>query len=94
MVDISPHPLQAQISALKVEHQQVKDIIQELESSQNFNSLALKRYKKKKLCLKDSIHKLENDMLPDIIAWNGAEWFEIISGFISWFKTVPPWSCF
>jgi len=68
MVDISPHPLQAQISALKVEHRQVKDIIQELESSQNFNSLALKRYKKKKLCLKDSIHKLENDMLPDIIA--------------------------
>jgi len=68
MVDISPHPLQAQISALKVEHRQVKDIIQELESSQNFNSLALKRYKKKKLCLKDSIYKLENDMLPDIIA--------------------------
>ena len=68
MVDISPHPLQAQISALKLEHQQVKDIIQKLENSQNFNSLAMKRYKKKKLCLKDSIQKLENDMLPDIIA--------------------------
>ncbi len=68
MVDISPHPLQAQISALRVEHRQVKDIIEELENSKNLNSLALKRYKKKKLCLKDSIHKLENEMLPDIIA--------------------------
>ncbi len=68
MVDISPHPLQAQISALKIEHRQVKDIILKLENSQRFNSLAVKRYKKKKLCLKDFIRKLENEMLPDIIA--------------------------
>ncbi len=68
MVDISPHPLQAQISALKIEHRQVKDIILKLENSQRFNSLAVKRYKKKKLCLKDCIRKLENEMLPDIIA--------------------------
>jgi len=68
MVDISPHPLQAQISALKIEHRQVKDIILQLENGQKFNSLAVKRYKKKKLCLKDSIQKLENEMLPDIIA--------------------------
>jgi len=68
MVDISPHPLRAQISALKVKHQEVKDIIRKLENCQNFDGLAVKRFKKKKLCLKDTIQKLENEMLPDIIA--------------------------
>lgn len=68
MVDISPHPLQARISALKIEHQKIKDIISKLENSQNINGLAVKRYKKKKLFLKDNIQKLEDEMLPDIIA--------------------------
>jgi len=68
MIDISPHPLQARISELKLEHQQVKDIISELENNQTFNGLTIKRYKKKKLCLKDTIQKLEDEMLPDIIA--------------------------
>ncbi len=68
MVDISPHPLQARVSALKIEHRQVKEMLLKLETSQNLNGLEIKRYKKKKLCLKDTIQKLEDEMLPNIIA--------------------------
>jgi len=68
MIDISPHPLQARISALRIEHRQVKEIILKLENRQNCDDFAVKRYKKKKLFLKDTILKLEDEMLPDIIA--------------------------
>lgn len=68
MIDISPHPLQARVSALKIRHREVKDMILKLENCQNFDGLAVQRFKKKKLCLKDTIQKLEDEMLPDIIA--------------------------
>lgn len=68
MVDISPHPLQAQISALRIEHSEINAAILKLENRKNFDGLAVKRYKKKKLCLKDAILKLEDEMVPDIIA--------------------------
>ena len=68
MNDISPHPLQARVSALKIRHQEIKDNIMKLENSRMFDGLAVMRFKKKKLHLKDTIQKLENEMLPDIIA--------------------------
>jgi len=68
MIDICPHPLQARISALRIEHRHVKELILKLENRQNCNDFAVKRYKKKKLFLKDTILKLEDEMLPDIIA--------------------------
>ena len=68
MIDISPHPLQARISALKIQHREVKGIILKLENGRKFNGLEVMRFKKKKLCLKDTIQKLEDEMLPNIIA--------------------------
>ncbi len=68
MVDISPHPLQAQVTALRIKHQQIKKTLLKLESNQSLNGFAIQRYKKKKMFLKDNIQKLEDEMLPDIIA--------------------------
>ncbi len=68
MTEMSPEELQTRILVLKQEHREIDEILQELENSGNTDRFTIKRYKKKKLHLKDTILKLEDDLLPDIIA--------------------------
>ena len=56
------------IQQLRVQHRDLDDAIDALLKSCTTNMLQIKRLKKQKLMLKDQIAKLEDEMLPDIIA--------------------------
>ena len=56
------------IQQLRVQHRDLDDAIDALLNSGTSNMLQIKRLKKQKLLLKDKIAKLEDEMLPDIIA--------------------------
>ena len=56
------------LNGLKREHRDLDTEIQALVASVAVDQLLLKRLKKRKLMLRDHISKLEDSMLPDIIA--------------------------
>jgi hypothetical protein len=60
--------LRAMLARLKQEHRDLDSAINALEESGRADALQLKRLKKKKLFLKDEISRIEDQLLPDIIA--------------------------
>jgi len=60
--------LEERLFELKQEHRDLDDVINRLLSSPDVEELQLKRFKKRKLKLKDTILKLENALIPDILA--------------------------
>ncbi|MGF1629799.1 MAG: YdcH family protein [Kiloniellaceae bacterium] len=60
--------LRRKLAELKSEHRDLDDIISHLSETRPFDQLQLQRLKKRKLSLKDQILKLEDALLPDIIA--------------------------
>ncbi len=60
--------LKAQLTELKNEHRDLDEIIHDLTSSGPYDQIKLQRLKKRKLQLKDQISRLEDGILPDIIA--------------------------
>ena len=60
--------LEERLYALKQEHRDLDDVINRLLQSPVVEELQLKRFKKRKLKLKDTIAQLENVLLPDILA--------------------------
>lgn len=60
--------LRATLLRLKQEHRDLDSAINALEESGRADQLQLKRLKKKKLFLKDEIARIEDQLLPDIIA--------------------------
>ena len=60
--------LRANLLKLKQEHRDLDSAIEALEESGRADQLQLKRLKKKKLSLKDEIARIEDQLLPDIIA--------------------------
>ncbi len=60
--------LRATLLKLKQEHRDLDSAINALELSGRADPLQLKRLKKKKLYLKDEIARIEDQLLPDIIA--------------------------
>jgi hypothetical protein len=60
--------LREQLVKLRSEHRLLDDEILALESSGGADQLMIRRLKKKKLALKDQIIKIEDQLLPDIIA--------------------------
>lgn len=59
---------QQQLEQLKVEHRDLDDAIQALAAKAVVDQLQIARLKKKKLILKDRIMRLEDQLVPDIIA--------------------------
>ncbi len=53
---------------LKQEHRDLDDAIQALSGTRASDQLQLQRLKKKKLHLKDEISRIQDRLLPDIIA--------------------------
>jgi hypothetical protein len=53
---------------LRQEHRDLDEAIQALIASGPFDQLQLTRLKKRKLFLRDQIAKLEDEIVPDIIA--------------------------
>lgn len=60
--------IEARIAALEMEHQDLDDIIERLSEHPTQDQLQLRRLKKRKLLLKDSIARLEVMLVPDILA--------------------------
>ena len=60
--------IRRRIVELKVEHRDLDDAIEYLISTGTFEELKIKRMKKRKLQLKDDIARLENTLIPDILA--------------------------
>jgi len=60
--------LRAVLSRLQQEHRDLDSAINALEQSGRADALQLKRLKKKKLFLRDEIFRIEDELLPDIIA--------------------------
>lgn len=60
--------LRAKLQALLQQHRDLDAAIQSLESTGTGDQLQLRRLKKMKLGLKDQIQKIENLLIPDIIA--------------------------
>jgi len=60
--------LELQLLELRSEHRDLDEIIQEMIDSNHPDQLKIKRLKKRKLRLKDSILRLESLLIPDIDA--------------------------
>jgi len=60
--------MQERLFELKQEHRDLDDVINRLSMSSDIEELQIKRFKKRKLKLKDTISKLENTLIPDILA--------------------------
>lgn len=60
--------IQQQLEELRVEHRDLDEIIQRLSEDPLVDQLQLRRMKKRKLNLKDMIHRLESKLIPDIEA--------------------------
>jgi hypothetical protein len=67
-MDLDVEAVKLQIAALKTEHRDLDEAIARLSEQVPADNLELQRFKKRKLALKDLIAKLENSLLPDIIA--------------------------
>lgn len=60
--------LKKKLEELKIEHEDMDVIIQQVFESEPVDFIRLQRLKKRKLALKDLISKIESMLLPDIIA--------------------------
>jgi hypothetical protein len=60
--------LQQKLSALRIEHRDLDDVIARIGEQAPYDQLQLQRLKKRKLALKDQIARMESRLLPDIIA--------------------------
>ena len=58
----------ARIATLEIEHQDLDDVIARLAEHPSQDQLQLRRLKKRKLVLKDSISRLKILLVPDIPA--------------------------
>ncbi|GEO81962.1 hypothetical protein ROR02_20930 [Pararhodospirillum oryzae] len=68
---MDPHEiemLKVRLGELRVEHRDLDDIIAKVTEGSPFDMLQMQRLKKRKLALKDQIVRLENRLIPDIIA--------------------------
>ena len=60
--------LRIKLGVLRREHRDLDEAIHALELSGRPDQLTLRRLKKQKLALKEQVVKLEDDIIPDIIA--------------------------
>lgn len=60
--------LMKRLKDLSAEHRALDDEIARAAKDESFSQLEMQRLKKRKLALKDKILKIENNLLPDIIA--------------------------
>lgn len=68
LTDEERHKLEERLFELKQEHRDLDDVINRILLTPVVEELQLKRFKKRKLMLKDTILKVENALIPDILA--------------------------
>ncbi|MDQ2067368.1 DUF465 domain-containing protein [Xinfangfangia sp. CPCC 101601] len=60
--------LRVRLDVLRREHRDLDEAIAALAEQARADQLTLRRLKKQKLALKDQIARIEDDLIPDIIA--------------------------
>lgn len=60
--------IKARVAEIKLEHNDLNQIIERLACDPTFEELHIKRLKKRKLQLKDQLARLEDELIPDILA--------------------------
>ena len=60
--------LRERLAILQQEHKDLDEVISKLMTTPPVDFIQLQRLKKRKLCLKDEIQKVESSLIPDIIA--------------------------
>lgn len=66
--------LRAQLQMLKTEHRDLDDAINALVELGSAQQMQIARLKRTKLSKKDQIAALEDQLVPDIIAWISLIW--------------------
>lgn len=56
------------LKGLRIEHQDLDQVINALHDKANTDQLLIQRLKKRKLLLKDQIQRIESDLIPDMDA--------------------------
>ncbi len=64
----SSEDIKGKLNKLKTEHRDLDDVLKRLAADRNVDELQIRRLKKRKLQLKDSIAILESQLLPDLSA--------------------------
>ena len=60
--------IRKRVDELRLEHRDLDEAIEQLVMMGTFEELKIKRMKKRKLQLRDDIARLENKLIPDILA--------------------------
>lgn len=60
--------IRQRLEELRLEHRDLDDAIARITENPPFDQIKIQRLKKRKLVLKDEIGRLEDQLLPDIIA--------------------------
>ncbi len=68
LTDEEIEEIRQHVTELKIEHRDLDDVIDHLIEDGRVEELKIKRFKKRKLQLKDLISRLENKLIPDILA--------------------------
>lgn len=66
--DPSQEQIQTMLEQLRSEHRDLDDVIQQISERLPFDQLQVQRLKKRKLIIKDQMARLEDQLIPDIIA--------------------------
>ncbi|HTH16711.1 MAG TPA: DUF465 domain-containing protein [Magnetospirillum sp.] len=68
MIDDNIEEIRRKLAELVTEHRDLDDVISRMVADPFMDQLRLQRLKKRKLMLKDQIARLENALIPNIIA--------------------------
>ena len=68
LTDEERREIEHRIAELEIEHSDLDDIIARLSETPTQDQLQLRRLKKRKLFLKDTLARLRDRLIPDILA--------------------------
>ena len=68
MSELNQVMLQKKLDEIRLEHRDLDDVIHRFCMTGGMEQMQLQRLKKRKLKLKEMILKIENELIPDIIA--------------------------
>ncbi len=68
MADIDQEILREKLHDLRLEHRDLDDVIHRMQMTGGIEQMQLQRLKKRKLKLKEIIVRIEDRLIPDILA--------------------------
>ncbi len=68
MLDLDHELLRRKLDELRLEHRDLDDVIHRFHMTGGMEQMQMQRLKKRKLKLKELIVKIENQLIPDILA--------------------------